>query len=118
MLLVGIALSGCGSSGAKPTTVELADLSRAGAFWLSLTGDLRQTLVEDCQERLAQERPAGASEIRATPPQRLIQQIDLQYENPAKRPTSIYQTCVGANDQLAAEKLRSLVPALEAEGSD
>lgn len=108
-------VAGCGGA-SKPTSVTTADLNRNGAFWLSLTGDLRQTLVEDCQERLAQERPEGASGIRATPPNRLIQQMNLQYENAAKRANSIYRTCVRANDQLAYEKFKGLVPKLEAEG--
>lgn len=114
---MGIVLVGCGSGSSKPTSVSPADLNRTGAFWLSLTGDLRQTLVEACQAQLGHERPAGASEISATPPNRLVQQIDLQYENAAKRTSTIYSTCVGANDQLATEKLRSLAPALEGEAS-
>lgn len=114
-VVVGTLAGGCGSGIAKPTSVAPADLDRSGSFWLSLTDDLKQTLTGDCQERLAHERPEGASEIEAVPPRQLIQRIDVQYENSAKRANSIFATCVGANDELAGEKLRSLEPALEAQ---
>jgi hypothetical protein len=114
LAIVAFIVTGCGGA-SKPTSVTTADLNRNGAFWLSLTGDLRQTLVEDCQERLAHERPEGASEIHATPPNRLIQQMNLQYENAAKQADSIYRTCVRSNDQLAYEKFKGLAPKLEAE---
>jgi hypothetical protein len=114
---LGLYVAGCGGA-SKPTSVSSADLNRDGSYWGSLTGDLRQTLVQDCQDRLAEERPDGASAIRATPPARLVKQIDLQYENAAKRASSIYKTCVGANDQIAGEKFKSLVPALENQGEE
>ncbi len=112
---MGIVLAGCGSSGSKRTFVTPADLNRTGAFWLSLTGDLRQTLVGKPAKTDSDTNDRTARQIRATPPSRLVQQIDLQYENAAKRTSTIYSTYVGANDQLAAEKLRSLAPALEGE---
>lgn len=105
--------AGCGGSEA-PTSVAADDLSQTGDFWNSLTPDLKVELVEFGKDRLGGERPDGASVIAAVSNDDLVDQIDTQYTNEAKQSTSIYDTYVGANDQLAGESLDALIPGLEA----
>lgn len=111
-------LVACGSddSDEKPTAVNEADLNKDGEFWNSLTPDLKDQLVEAGQDRLGKERPDGASEIDAIATAQVVQELDKQYTNEAKRSQTIYDTYVSANDTIAREQFEELAPELEGGG--
>lgn len=113
--LAVLLVAGCGG-GSAPTSVSSTDLSETGDFWNSLTADLKVELVELGKNQLGEERPDGASVISAVSNDELVEEIDTQYSNEAKRSTSIYDTYVGANDQLLGESYKELVPGLESGG--
>lgn len=111
VLSVG-ALAACGTSDdgeqAKvevPTTVRAEDLARDGTLWRSLTPDLKDTLIGLGKDRLAAERPDGASGIRAYDTAKLVVEVDKQYTNESKRSRSIYETFRSASDRMAHEEL-------------
>lgn len=113
---------GCGgddesSAADKPTSVVAADLDKSGEFWLTLTPDLKDELVDYGKDRLGEERPDGASSIRAVDGDELVSEMDKRYSNEAKRESTIYETYRGANDEIAQDTLDELLPQLEDEGN-
>jgi len=115
-LIVMVPAIGCGD-GDAPTNVSAADLeSQSGEFWISLTPDLKEKLVEAGKDRLGSERPDGSSQIHALSNDDLIAEIDQEYENESKRDSTIYDTYVGANDELFREQFEGLVPQLQEGG--
>jgi hypothetical protein len=114
--IVVASISGCGGSG-PPTDVSAADLEgQSGEFWISLTPDLKEELVEAGKNRLGSERPDGSSQIHAAPNDDLIAEIDQEYENESKRDSTIYDIYVGANDELARETFEGLIRELQEGG--
>jgi hypothetical protein len=122
-LLGVVALGGCGggSDGAEtPTAVTADDLEKDGAFWLSLTPDLKDDLVEAGKERLAEERPDGAAQIRRYATADLVAEIEKQYANESKRSQDIFGVYRQANDTLAMGGLNDALGGLDelCSGSD
>lgn len=120
MCLTAGSLSSCGGDDGgdapeKPTTVTAADLDKDGHFWVQLTPDLKDELVDAGKTKLGEQRPDGASNIRAIDSDELVTEIDKQYSNESKREATIYETYVGANDKIARETFEGLVPQLEGE---
>ena len=119
--LLTVAIVGCGddepSAAERPASVVAADLDKNGGFWLTLTPDLKDELVDHGKDRLGEERPDGASYIRAVDGDELVAEMDKQYSNQAKRESTIYEIYRGANDKLAQDTLDELLPQLEAEGN-
>jgi hypothetical protein len=114
-LAVGLMLAACGgaSTPAKPTSVSAADLTKTGEFWNALTVDLKDELVSAGKDRLGEERSDGATQIRAVDTSALEREMDKQFTNTAKRSQTIYSIYRGANDDLAKERLDSLMGQLE-----
>lgn len=119
-LLSIFAVAGCGGSDdekaaakPKPTAVALADLDKDGNFWLALTPDLKDELVELGKSRLGEQRPGGATGIRAVPTADLVAEIEKQYANQSKRSATIYATYTGANDKIAGARLDDALSGLE-----
>jgi hypothetical protein len=96
-------------AGKAPTTVRAEDLERDGAFWRSLTPDLKDSLIGLGKDQLAEERPDGASGIRAYKTAELVAEVEKQYTNVAKQDRSIYETYRLANDQLARQALDGIL---------
>lgn len=121
VVLSCLAFAGCGGDSDNnaaavaqtPTAVTAEDLQKTGEFWIELTPDLKDELVNAGKDQLGIERPDGATEIKAVDDDALIEEINKQYTNAAKRPASIYRTYVAANDALAMERFNQLAPALE-----
>lgn len=106
---LGLGVTACGSDEPKskpaPTTVSSNDLDKAGEFWLSLTPDLKDELVDIGKQRLGEERPDGATGIQALDTDKLVAEIDKQYANQSKRSQAIYAVYALANNTLAKANL-------------
>ena len=114
LALVGVVVSGGGGSTSRaPTTVAADDLDRDGTFWLSLTPDLRDELVEKAKERFADAHPDGATKIVAVDTAGLVAEIDKQYANEAKRAQDIYSTYELANRKQALARFNDAMSQLE-----
>jgi len=118
VLLSALALVACGGSdeaaeAPKPTSVTAADLDKDGTFWVSLTPDLKDELVDLGKSRLGEDRPDGAPGIKAVPTSDLIAEMEKDYANEAKRSTSIYVTYTAANDKIAQAKLNDALGGLD-----
>lgn len=97
---------------ARPERVTAADLSQDGAFWQSLTPDLKDDLVAFAKDRLGQERDPSLDNNQ------LVAEIDREYTNEAKRGQDIYGTYVAANNALAEENVDDIIDELEEEVLD
>ena len=117
-------LAGCGgedkaaapAAPEKPTVVTEADLNKKGDFWVRLTPDLKDELIDAGKQKLGGDRPDGASNITAIDGDKLVEEMDKQYSNVSKRTSTIYSTYVVANDAIALDTFNELVPQLEEGG--
>lgn len=116
-LLLGLLLlsiAGCGGSGQDtPTSVSADDLGKTGEFWLKLTPDLKDELVNHGKEKLGEVRPDGATAILAVNTEELVNEIDKQYANKSKSADTVYDTYIGANDALAQADLNGALDQLD-----
>ena len=115
LLLGALVAAGCGGDDAPepPTAVAAADLDENGEFWITLTPDLKDELIDMGKQRLGEERPDGASGIQAMDTRGLVAEVDKQYANKSKRTDSIYETYTGANDKFAKANLDDALNGLD-----
>lgn len=118
LILIGaLSLVACGGAEkeqpAKPTSVVAGDLDKDGNFWLTLTPDLKDELVELGKSRLGEQRPDGATGIRAMSADKLVVEVEKEYANASKRSSTIFSTYTGANDKLAAANFDDAINQLD-----
>lgn len=99
------------SEDAPPARVTAADLAKDGRFWISLTPDLKDDLVDFAKSRLAEQR---GPEVQLMDNGELVAGIDREFTNPAKQAQDIYGIYVGANNALAQEDLDGALTELDA----
>jgi hypothetical protein len=99
-----------------PTAVTAADLDKDGTFWVRLTPDLKDELVNEGKVRLGKLRPDGASGIQAMDDDELIAEIDKTYSNTGNRSEQIYYAYMGANDAMAKAQFDVAMGEIEACG--
>ena len=110
-------LAACGGSEtkepAKPTSVTETDLEKDGTFWRTLTPDLKDELVEFGKSRLGEQRPDGATGIKAMPTDKLVAEVEKNYANASKRRSTIISIYTGANDKLAGANFDDAINQLD-----
>lgn len=121
VVLLGL-LTGCGSESSGttksatatvPTTVSPADLERSGEFWMTLSPDLRDDLVEAAKERRAEELPDAAASLRAADRASLVSEIEKHFSNAGNREDAIYSAYLEATQRLAMDSLNQALDGME-----
>lgn len=113
--LLGLAalMTGCGGDN-SPTAVDVSDLQKDGAFWLSLDAPLRRELAGICHDQQVKEGPDEVESVailQGLDTDDYVASINRQYED-EESGADVEEACEEAKQELLAEQFGQLVPHL------